>query len=49
MSLVRISDSSYNAAGRTIQAADTARESGFEDVRTHYEPETRTHVATTSV
>lgn len=46
MSLFRIPATSANAPARVIEKAQQARDLGYRDVATHYEPATDTHTVT---
>lgn len=46
MALFRIPATSNNAASRTVEKAEQARQLGYTNVQTHYEPTTGTHTVT---
>lgn len=46
MSLFRIPAAAANAGARTVQKAEQARDLGYTNVQTHYEPATDTHTVT---
>lgn len=46
MSIFRIPASTPNAAATTVAKAEQARELGYTNVQTGYEPPTQTHVIT---
>jgi hypothetical protein len=46
MAIFRIPNSTPGAASTTVHAAETARELGYTNVQTGYEPPTKTHVVT---